>query len=47
MELAQLRKSSYGLAAVSLLLVAIAVAGRLAQPEWNVTPLAAVGLLAG
>ncbi|MEN0110001.1 MAG: DUF6580 family putative transport protein [Planctomycetota bacterium] len=29
------------------LLVAIALVGRLGQPDWNVTPLAAVALLAG
>lgn len=34
-------------AAVFALLVAIGVVGRLGQPEWNVTPLAATALLAG
>jgi hypothetical protein len=32
---------------VALLLVALAVVGRWGQPDWCVTPLAAVGLLAG
>lgn len=34
-------------AAVFLLLVAIGVVGRWGQPDWCITPLAAVGLLAG
>lgn len=35
------------LAGAAALLVAIALVGRLGQPDWNVTPLAAVALLAG
>lgn len=41
------RKSLTVLAAAFGLLVAIALVGRLGQPDWNVTPLAAVALLAG
>lgn len=45
--LGSLRSTTVALAAVWLGLVALGVAGRLWQPAWNVTPMAAVSLAAG